>query len=337
MTKILEPQVSEKISALQELRNYILNFPEELQRKTLEAYQRNNWFTIENQETMLRSIANYFLEEKKSEHWLENYELKNSSSKKIGIIMAGNIPLVGFHDLLCVWLTGNIAHVKLSSKDEVLLPFLISEFEKLAPSFIGKTVFAERLNNIDAIIATGSNNSTRYFEYYFGKMPHLFRSNRSSVAVFTGEETSDEIFELGKDIFRYFGLGCRNVSKIFLPENFSPEKILEGLSSYSEIIHHNKYKSNYDYNRTLLLMNNTPHLANEFLMLVEKEHIVSPVATVHYEFYKTEKELEEKISSSRNQIQCIVGKNFIPFGKSQEPELNEYADDVDTMKFLVSV
>lgn len=322
------------IQGLSKLADYILGFPNELKEKMTEAYYKNNWFTIENQEIMLKAIANNYLQKEKLEEWTSNYEFKNEHPKKIGLVMAGNIPLVGFHDLLCVWVSGNIGMVKLSSKDEVLLPLLVQHLEMLSSSFIGKTIFVERLNDADAIIATGSNNSARYFEYYFKDKPHIIRASRSSIAVLNGNENGDEILALGKDIFRYFGLGCRNVSKLYLPQEFDPTTIFKVLEFYSEIIQHNKYKNNFDYNYTILLMNKTPHFANEFLILQEKKQIASRVATVHYEFYNSEKDLQEKLLFSENEIQCIVGKNFIPFGKSQEPSLNEYADNIDTMNFL---
>ncbi len=344
MIKNIENKNSRLIQNLSKLADYILSFPNDLKEKMTEAFYKNNWFTIENQEIMLRAIASDYLQKEKLESWISNYEFKNTTSKKIGLVMAGNIPLVGFHDLLCVWLNGNIGLVKLSSKDEVLLPFLVQQLEMISSSFIGKTIFVERLNDADAIIATGSNNSARYFEYYFKDKPHIIRSSRSSVAVLNGNETSTEILDLGKDIFRYFGLGCRNVSKLFLPEGFDPTTIFKGLEFYSEIVQHNKYKNNFDYNCTILLMNKTPHFANEFLILQEKQQVASRVATLHYEFYNSEKDLQEKLLKSKNEIQCIVGARlqkehniFIPFGKSQEPALNDFADKIDTMKFLCSL
>ncbi len=341
MIKNIENKNTTLIHGLSLLAEYILSFPGELKEKMMEAYYKNNWFTVENQEIMLRAIANNYLRKEKLEAWISNYEFRNVHAKKIGLVMAGNIPFVGFHDLLCVWMSGNIGLVKLSSKDEVLLPFLIQQLENISSVFVGKTIFIERLNDADAIIATGSNNSARYFEYYFKNKPHIIRAGRSSVAVLTGNESSDEILALGKDIFRYFGLGCRNVSKFYLPDGFDPTTIYKGLEFYSDIIQHNKYKNNFDYNCTILLMNKTPHFANEFLILQEKQQITSRVATIHYEFYSSEKDLQEKLKSSENEIQCIVGNplqiehnNFIPFGQSQEPTLNDYADNIDTMKFL---
>ncbi len=322
------------IKGLKKLGEYILSFPNELEEKITEAFYKNNWFTIENQKTMLRAIATNYLQQHELEAWHSNYKINNAPPKKIGLVMAGNIPLVGFHDLLCVWMSGNTGLIKLSTKDEVLLPFLVKKLELISSDFIGKTFFVERLNDADAIIATGSNNSARYFEYYFKDKQHLIRSSRSSVAVFTGKETSDEIFSLGKDIFSYFGLGCRNVSKLYLPKNFDPTTIYKDLLFYSDVTNHNKYKNNFDYNCTILLMNKTPHFANEFLILQEKESITSRVATLHYEFYNSQEDLKEKLLLIENEVQCIVGKNYIPFGKSQQPSLNDYADNIDTMKFL---
>lgn len=333
--------MEELIEGLQKLSEWILKFPDELKEKMMESFYKNQWFTVENQELMLKAIAENYLQKEKLEEWVSNYEFKNENPKKIGLVMAGNIPLVGFHDLLCVWMSGNTALVKLSSKDEVMLPLLVSQLEKISPAFIGKTIFADRLNEADAVIATGSNNSARYFEYYFKNKPHIIRAGRSSVAVLNGNETSDDILNLGKDIFRYFGLGCRNVSKLFLPEGFNPTKLFEGLNFYSEIAQHNKYKNNYDYNLTILLMNKTPHFVNEFLILQENNNVASPVAIVYYEFYSSDKDLKEKLSRDEENIQCIVCQTdavletaSVSFGKSQEPSLVDYADNIDTMKFL---
>ncbi|MEI7801459.1 MAG: acyl-CoA reductase [Bacteroidota bacterium] len=337
MTKNFENKNEVVINGLGLLAQYILSFPESLKDKMTEAFYKNQWFTLANQELMLQSIAKNYLDRLKLSEWISNYKIKNHEPKKIGIVMAGNIPLVGFHDLLCVWLSGNIALVKLSSKDEALLPFLVKQLEILSPEFKGKTIFSDRLNDADAIIATGSNNSARYFEYYFKKNPHIIRNNRSSVAFLTGDESGDIILELGKDIFRYFGLGCRNVSKLFLPVGYDPKKIFEGLSIYSEINQHNKYKNNFDYNLTILLMNKTPHLHNEFFILQENQKTVSPIATIYYEFYTPENDLKEKLSVNEKDIQCIVGKNYIPFGKAQEPSLSDYADQIDVLNFLSGI
>lgn len=334
MIKNIENKNTLLIQSINQFAKYILSFPVALKEKMKEAYYKNNWFTVENQEIMLRAIANNYLQKEKLEAWISNYEFRNVNSKKIGLVMAGNIPLVGFHDLLCVWMSGNTGLVKLSSKDEVLLPFLIHQLENTSSVIAGKTIFVDRLNEADAIIATGSNNSARYFEYYFKNKPHIIRAGRSSVAVLTGNETSDEILSLGKDIFRYFGLGCRSVSKLYLPDGFDPTTIYKGLEFYSDIIHHNKYKNNFDYNCTILLLNKTPHFANEFFILQERQEITSRIATIHYEFYSSEKDLQKKLKSKENEIQCIVGKNHIPFGQSQEPTLTDYADNIDTMKFL---
>lgn len=325
------------INGLGLLAEWILSFPDSLRAKMTEAFYKNQWFTLANQELMLKTIAKNYLQKDKLSEWISNYEIKNHEPKKIGIVLAGNIPLVGFHDLLCVWMTGNIALVKLSSKDEVLLPFLVNQLEILSPEFKGKTIFRERLNEADAIIATGSNNSARHFEYYFKNKPHIIRNNRSSVAVLKGDESNDDLLELGKDIFRYFGLGCRNVSKLFLKEGYELKNIFEGISFYSEISQHNKYKNNFDYNLTILLMNKTPHLHNDFFILQEKQRaITSPIATLYYEFYSSDNDLEEKLSGNEKDIQCIVGKDFIPFGNSQEPSLFDYSDQIDTMEFLLN-
>jgi len=299
------------------------------------AYQQNRWFTPANIEYALQSVVHSFLNEEKLERWLSLYQLKDATPPvKIGIVMAGNIPLVGFHDLLSVIVTGNDALIKLSSKDNILLPFLLRELFMFSPELKRKIEITERLNHADAIIATGSNNTSRYFEYYFNRFPKILRRNRGSVAILSGKEKKDDFLNLGTDIFRYFGLGCRNVSKIFVPEKYSFNDFFGGIIGFADIINHNKYKNNYDYNRTLLLMSGTPFLTNDFLILRENTSVSSPVATLHFERYSSGADLQKKIAAQQNDIQCIVGDGYIPFGKSQEPELWDYADNTDVIRFM---
>lgn len=310
----------------------------EVQEVSEEAYQHNKWFTSDNIFLALNSIRDHFLDEKRLYDWLSCYPLpENFQRKTIGLIMAGNIPMVGFHDLLCVMCAGHRALIKFSSKDNILLPWFLAKLFEIDSSWKELIIATDLLKGIDAAIATGSNNSSRYFKYYFGKYPHIIRKNRGSIAVFTGNESATDMLKLGSDIFSYFGLGCRNVSKLMVPEGYTFDHFFRSIDSFKHVMNHNKYKNNYDYNRTLLLLNKTPHLANDFLMLCEDERIVSPVAIVYYEFYKEENELNEKISRESGNIQCIAGSHFIPFGKTQFPELGDYADRVDTMEFLMSL
>lgn len=300
-------------------------------------YNHNQWFTEANVKLALNSICNEMLNEEKLTEWLSNYDDPKSIGKKVGLIMAGNLPVVGFHDLLCVLCSGQVAYVKLSSKDKILLPAMVKKLIELDDSFKHRIVFTEMLKGADAFIATGSNNSARYFEFYFGKYPNIIRRNRGSVAVITGNETADDFKKLGVDIFSYFGLGCRNVSKLFVPAGYDFKNFFEGIESFAAAMDNTKFKNNYDYNRTLLLMNSTVHLSNDFIMLEERTEVVSPVAMLYYEFYSDEKSLQEKLQRDAENIQCIAGEKFIPFGQLQHPSLSDYADGVDTMKFLTAL
>jgi hypothetical protein len=264
------------------------------------------------------------------------------TEKKIGIAMAGNIPLVGFHDLMCVLLSGHQLVAKLSSSDSVLMKFVRDSIISIDSSFADKLLFEERLNGVDAVIATGSDNTSRYFEYYFRNIPHIIRKNRTSCAVIVGEESPEEYSMLGKDIFCYFGLGCRNVSKIFVPENFDFPVMLKSLESFQPIVNHHKYANNYDYQKSILLINQTHHYDNGFLLLTENENLVSPISTVYYQFYKDQNDLSLKLQSMADKIQCIVSaqgwyKQSVPFGEAQFPLVSDYADGVDTMAFLQNV
>lgn len=307
------------------------------------AYHHNNWFTPENIRMALEAIADIYLAEDKLSKWLGNYQIpENNSAKIVALVMAGNIPLVGWHDLMCILLTGNNAQIKLSAKDEVLPKMLIKELEKIEPAFEKQINIVEKLQGFEAVIATGSANTARYFEYYFGKYPHVIRKNRNSVAIITGKESKEELFELGRDIFEYFGLGCRNVCKLFVPKGYDFTKMLDTFAPYRAVTDHFKYENNYSYHKSILLLNRDPHLDNGFLLLKKDEKLASPTASVYYEEYDKIEDVEERFFDDREKIQCIVGSedNYlttVPFGHSQEPQLWDYADGVDTIAFLLSL
>ena len=304
-----------------------------------QAEQQNSWFTQHNL-TFARNTWATTLSEANIKRWLSAYKLsKPQNVKKILLIMAGNIPLVGFHDLLCVWVSGHKAVVKLSSEDKLLLPFIVEQLRDLIPEWAEAVTFSdEKVTNFDAVIATGSNNTARYFEYYFGKKPHIIRKNRNSVAVLTGKETQEELIALGKDIFQYYGLGCRSVSKLFVPENYSFDAFFQAIYAYRDIINEQKYANNYDYNKAVYLMSLYKLLENGFLILKEDKSYASPIATLFYEYYTDAEALKKQLITNTEQIQCVVAKGLLPdeiaFGNTQIPQLWEYADNVDTLKFL---
>jgi len=306
------------------------------------AEQQNSWFTRANVTFAFKSWSEA-LSENNVQQWLSQYQLPQTTSpKKILIIMAGNLPLVGFHDLLCVLVAGHKAIVKLSSDDRVLLPYLITQIRTFAPEWAEAVAFTDdKVTEYDAVIATGSDNTARYFEYYFGKKPHIIRKNRHSVAVLTGEETPEELQDLGKDIFLYYGLGCRSVSKLFVPQGYDFDLLFQAIYPYKDIIEEQKYANNYDYNKAVYLMSLYKLLENGFLLLKEDEHYGSPIATLFYEYYTNKEALKKKLATDREKIQCVVGHNFIdgeiPFGQTQTPKLWDYADGVNTLTFLLNL
>ena len=306
------------------------------------AEQQNSWFTRANVIFAFKSWSEA-LSENNVQQWLSQYQLPQTTSpKKILIIMAGNLPLVGFHDLLCVLVAGHKAIVKLSSDDGVLLPYLITQIRAFAPEWAEAVAFTDdKVTEYDAVIATGSDNTARYFEYYFGKKPHIIRKNRHSVAVLTGEETPEELQDLGKDIFLYYGLGCRNVSKLFVPQGYDFDLLFQAIYPYKDIIEEQKYANNYDYNKAVYLMSLYKLLENGFLLLKEDEHYGSPIATLFYEYYTNKETLKKKLATDKEKIQCVVGHNFIdgeiPFGQTQTPKLWDYADGVNTLTFLLNL
>ncbi|PWS31272.1 acyl-CoA reductase [Pedobacter paludis] len=325
------------INAFKKLGKLLANSTDILENTIYSAENSNAWFTTENIKKSLNSFAE-MLNEDDVDHWFQSIKF-SSSPKKVGLILAGNIPMVGFHDVLCVLATGNIALIKLSSSDDKLIKAVLSELIKLEPTLENYIEYVERLKDFDAVIATGSNNSSRYFDYYFSKVPNIIRKNRNSVAVLDGTETKEDIQNLGADIFDYFGLGCRNVSKIYFPEGYDIANFYEGIESHQPIINHFKYNNNYDYNKSIYLVNAAKHFDNGFLLLKEDESLTSPLAVLYYEEYKNLSDVEVKLAEKAENIQCVITKSPLhtstfTFGQSQHPKLWDYADNVNTIEFL---
>lgn len=305
-----------------------------------QAIFANQWFTRESIIKSLKGI-HFMLQVDEIENWLNKYSQLNwNQNKRIGIIMAGNIPMVGFHDLLCALVSGNIAVVKLSQQDTILMKAAMEELLMVNPEWKDKIEIVERLNNIDKVIATGSNNSSGYFNYYFSKYPHIIRKNRNGIAVLNGNESKDDLQKLGADIFTYFGLGCRNVTKVYVPRDYIFDKLFEALLPYADIANHNKFINNYDYHRAILLLNSDKFLTNDFLIIREDKSFASPVSVLNFEYYDDVNDLAIELHMQREKIQCIVSNekifNSIPFGTTQKPAIDDYADGVDTMAFLLS-
>ncbi|WP_412985202.1 acyl-CoA reductase [Pontimicrobium sp. IMCC45349] len=305
------------------------------------ANEHNGWF---NKENVLYAIEGWSksLTIKNINNWTVKYNFNNENSKKVAIVMAGNIPLVGFHDFISVLLTGHEVLVKQSSNDKHLLPFLAKYLEYCEPKLKGKIQFTEdKLEGFDAVIATGSDNTARYFEYYFKDKPSIIRKNRNSVAVLTGNETKEELEALSNDIFRYFGLGCRSVSKLFVPNNYNFDNFFKAIYKWHPIINDAKYANNYDYNKAVYLMSEFDMLENGFLMIKEDASYASPIATVFYEYYDSIDTLKNKLSADQDKIQCVVAKDLNPteitFGETQNPQLWDYADGIDTVEFLLKI
>lgn len=304
------------------------------------AAHQNPWFTGDNIRLSLNGIRN-FLQRPKLESWTSRYKLPAyPTNRSVALVLAGNIPLVGFHDVLSVLISGHSAMIKMSSKDTILLPAITNMLTGIEPGFKDRVQFVEQLKSFDAVIATGSDNSARYFGYYFGKYPHIIRKNRTSCAVLTGNESTTELEQLGQDVFSYFGLGCRNVSKLFVPEGYSFNQLFECWQERNNIIHHHKYSNNYDYQKATLLVTQQPFLDNGFVLLMENQKTVSPIATVYFEYYRTQRQLTDRIETEKDKIQCIVGHAppaSIPFGQAQCPEPWDYADNIDTLEFLTEL
>lgn len=311
--------------------------PDKMEAWSFAAKSENPWFTPDSVKKAINGIA-LFLNEMVLLNWTKSYSIDTVNEKRISIVMAGNIPMVGFHDLLCVLISGHHAVIKLSSKDSVLIKNILQELKNIAPHFAGQYSFVDGpMKNFDAVIATGSDNSARYFHHYFGKYANIIRKNRTSCAVLTGKESKEDISKLGEDIFSYFGLGCRNVSKLFIPKGFEIPLLLDQWKKYEDVIHHHKYNNNYDYQKAILLVNQVPHLDTGYLLLQESDRLVSPISVLYYQYYNSEDDLINTIIQEREKLQCIVGNEAfctVPFGQTQLPGLTDYADDIDTLAFL---
>ncbi|OCX53618.1 acyl-CoA reductase [Mucilaginibacter sp. PPCGB 2223] len=333
-----------------------LNNPDEALRALIETEQHYNaWFTPLNTMNAVKAIGGMLNREDlavwlspepgarspESEKPAQDSGLQAQGSKNVGLILAGNIPLVGFHDVLCVLVSRHHAMIKASTQDARLIKHLLNMLVEIAPEFAGSFSFVERLANFDAVIATGSNNTSRYFEYYFGKVPHIIRKNRNSVTVLTGIESTEQLFLLGHDIFDFFGLGCRNVSKLWVPKAYDFVPFFEAIEPHADIINHHKYRNNYDYNKSIYLVNGDKHLDNGFLLVKEDERLASPLAVLYFEYYNDLDDAQIRLAGLSEQIQCIVSETelhldnqVVGFGESQKPKLWDYADGVDTMAFL---
>lgn len=333
---------SERLELLSVLGNELQIRNEELQSIALKAYHANNWFTVDNVGLALKAICERFLDRSQLFAWADSYPDTEVLPKKIGLIMAGNLPMVGFQDMLAVFVAGHQAVIKLSSKDEVLMKFILEKMNQLDPRTKEYFFLEERIQSPEAVIATGSNNSGRYFEYYFGKYPHIIRKNRNSLGILTGAETEGQLEALCHDFLDFFGLGCRNVSKIYIPQKYDFKLLWERLESFAELKNHHKYMNNYDYNYAVYLLNNETFFTNGFLILKEDPSLLSRIACVHYEYYTDLNSVISEIEAAQDQIQCVASANGkltgmeteVEFGLTQQPGLFDFADGIDTMDFL---
>lgn len=329
--------LQQRIDLIVRLGDYMQRNCQEWQQVKEQANRKNPWFIPEFIEMASANIIDAFLQKDKLERWLREYDVPNVNSKpfSVGIVMAGNIPMVGFHDLLCIFITGHKSIIKLSSKDDVLIKHLVSLLKEWEPEVNELISIAENLKGCEAYIATGSNNSGRYFDYYFGKYPNIIRRNRTSVAIIDGTETQEELENLADDIQTYFGLGCRNVTKLYVPQEYDFERLLKALNKYEHYQDFHKYKHNYDYQMALLMMGNKFYMTNGTILLSKNDGLFTAVSQVNYEYYNS---LNDLTALKRNEdIQCIVGHGEVPFGNAQQPSLSDYADGVDTIKFAMSL
>lgn len=328
--------LKQRIEILNILGTHLVSDSPTLEAAKNSAFLNNNWFTRTFVDNALRQIAEHYLTKEKLEKWAEQYRVNDTlSGKKIGVVMAGNIPLVGMHDLICCLMMGHKCVAKLSSKDTVLMQYVIEYLKEIAPETAEFIEVSSLLKDCDGYIATGSNNTARYFEYYFSKYPNIIRKNRTSVAILTGNETTDELSLLADDIHQYFGLGCRNVTKIYVPTGYDFVPLLRSFDKYSDFAEHHKYKNNYDYQLSIQLLNHAYYMTNESTLMFEKKSNYAAISVLNYEYY--EKNTWPNAGENKDEIQCVVSHKDTPFGQAQSPTLLDYADGVDTMRFLEAI
>lgn len=340
MSELVKTNLTETLTSLGE---ELLHPSEKLLQIIDQEKQYNAWFTPENVLQAVHAIGK-MLNRTDLKKWLPQNNDTVFTGKKVGLVLAGNIPLVGFHDVLCVLASGHFAIIKTSANDSRLITYILKRLVLLEPELANRYEFTERLAGFDAVMATGSNNTSRYFEYYFGKVPNIIRKNRNSLALLLGDESEEELQKLGHDIFDYFGLGCRSVSKILAPEGYDFGKLFRAIESFQPIINHHKYNNNYDYNKSVYLVNQAKHLDNGFLLLKQDKKIASPLAVLFYDFYADLDDANFKLNQQKEAIQCVASNvevnanvTVVGFGTSQQPKLWDYADGVNTMKFLQAI
>jgi len=335
--------LQQRIDCLGKLGNYMLREEGAWADAKQKASYENGWFIPEFIDIATKNIAEQFLDGEKLWAWADHYNLVSNSPKDpahpqhtVGIVMAGNIPLVGFHDFIAAFVAGHKTILKPSAKDDALVRHLIGILVDWYPQLNDAIRFAEILKNCTAYIATGSNNTSRYFEYYFGKYPHIIRRNKTSIAVLTGNETAEDLERLGDDVYLFFGLGCRNVTKLYVPAGYDFEPLLHALRKYNYVAEHHKYKNNYDYNMAIHILNNKFYMTNGSVIMTEDSSIFSPISQLNYEHYFDRHSLLSSLNDIE-EIQCIVAPDHVPFGQAHRPTLFDYADKVDTMAFLNSL
>lgn len=323
--------LQKRIGLMARLGNYMVSAEPDWNAAKEKAYLQNNWFIPQFIDLATKNIATEFLQEKRMEDWVRPYNFPTTQQqpKTVGIVMAGNLPLVGFHDFLSVFISGHKQRIKLASGDQELLKHLVAKLTDWEPSVTSVIAFSENLKGCDAYIATGSNNTSRYFQYYFGKYPNIIRKNRTSVAVLDGTESPRHLEQLADDVYLFFGRGCRNVTKLYVPRGFDFTPVLEAFSKYTYLAEHYKYKNNYDYQLALLILNKQYYMTNGSILLTEAASLFTPIGRVNYEYYDSKPAVFEKDS-----LQCMVGADHIPFGQAQLPGLCDYADGIDILQFL---
>lgn len=327
-------ELSQRIDLLERVGQYIVSSEPSWVEAQKRAYAENAWFIPEFVDYQARVMAENYFNREKLEKWTSSYSLEEvKSPRTTGIIMAGNIPMAGMHDLISVFISGHYQKIKTSSKDNVLIPHIVNKMMEWAPESAPYFEFADMLKKCDAYIATGSNNSSRYFEYYFSAYPHIIRKNRTSIAVLTGNESAEELEKLAEDVYLYFGLGCRNITKLYVPRGYDFLPLIEKWKKFNYLFEHHKYKHNYDYQLSLLILNNQYYMSDGSILLVENPSLFTAVSVVHYEFYSDLEALEATLKDNTD-IQAVAGAGYLPFGSLQQPALDQYADGVDTLKFL---
>lgn len=328
-------ELAQRLDMLVQLQAYMLGNDAQWQAAKENAYEKNGWFIPQFIELSIKNIATHLLSRAGLQQWASKYNIPNQRSPlTVGIVMPGNLPLAGFYDFLCTFVAGHRQRIKLSTNDDVLLKHLVAQMGSWNAAVHELVMFDDMLKGCDAYITTGKQN-IESLKKYLSKYPHIIHRTGSAVAILYGHETRQQLELLADDVFQYFGQGCLNITKLYVPREYDFIPLLKVFDKYGFLIDHNKYKNNYDYQLALLILNKGFYMTNGSILLTESASISSPVARLHFEYYTDEKDVIDSLADP-GLAQVIAGTNQAPFGRAQQSVVCDQGGAA-TLQFLLEL